>query len=124
MPWKHNDARFDRRHKQKKRQGKKPTSCLRKWVSSIESIISGRTLRRRAATSGHRQGLRDGSEILLADEPTGNLDTETGKKIEDILVNLNEAKQITLVLVTHNKLLAERMSGRIGLRDGKIYDYK
>jgi len=62
--------------------------------------------------------------ILLADEPTGNLDTETGKKIEDILVNLNETKKITLVVVTHNKLLAERMSSRIGLRDGKIYDYK
>ena len=63
-------------------------------------------------------------EILLADEPTGNLDTETGKKIEDILINLNETKKITLVVVTHNKLLAERLSGRIGLRDGKIYDYK
>jgi len=63
-------------------------------------------------------------EILLADEPTGNLDTETGKKIEDILLNLNEAKQITLVVVTHNQMLAERMSGRIGLRDGKTYDYK
>jgi lipoprotein-releasing system ATP-binding protein len=63
-------------------------------------------------------------EILLADEPTGNLDTETGKKIEDILVNLNHTKKITLVVVTHNQLLAERMSGRIGLRDGKIYDYK
>jgi lipoprotein-releasing system ATP-binding protein len=62
-------------------------------------------------------------EILLADEPTGNLDTETGKKIEDILVNLNETKKITLVVVTHNKLLAERMTGRIGLCDGKIYDY-
>jgi lipoprotein-releasing system ATP-binding protein len=63
-------------------------------------------------------------EILLVDEPTGNLDTETGKKIEDILVNLNAAKGITLVTVTHNKLLAERMSGRIVLRDGKIYEYK
>ena len=63
-------------------------------------------------------------EILLADEPTGNLDTETGKKIEDILVNLNATKKITLVIVTHNKLLSERMSGKIGLRDGKIYDYK
>ncbi|OPY85371.1 MAG: Lipoprotein-releasing system ATP-binding protein LolD [Smithella sp. PtaU1.Bin162] len=63
-------------------------------------------------------------EILLADEPTGNLDTETGKKIEDILVNLNETKNITLVVVTHNGLLAERMSARIGLRDGKIYDYE
>ena len=61
-------------------------------------------------------------EILLADEPTGNLDTETGKKIEDILVNLNTGKNITLIVVTHNKLLADRMSGRIGLRDGKIYD--
>jgi lipoprotein-releasing system ATP-binding protein len=62
-------------------------------------------------------------EIILADEPTGNLDTETGKKIEDILINLNEKKNITLIVVTHNTMLAERMSGRIGLRDGKIYDY-
>lgn len=63
-------------------------------------------------------------EILLADEPTGNLDTETGKKIEDILINLNATRKITLVVVTHNKLLAERMSRRIGLRDGRIYDYE
>jgi lipoprotein-releasing system ATP-binding protein len=62
-------------------------------------------------------------EILLVDEPTGNLDTETGKKIEDLLVALNAEKKITLVVVTHNRLLAERMSGRIGLRDGKIYDF-
>ncbi len=61
-------------------------------------------------------------DILLADEPTGNLDTETGKKVEDVLINLNATKKITLVVVTHNRLLAERMSGRIGLRDGKIYD--
>ena len=63
-------------------------------------------------------------ELLLADEPTGNLDTETGKKIEDILVTLNAVKKITLVTVTHNKLLAERMSERIVLRDGKIYEYQ
>lgn len=63
-------------------------------------------------------------EILLVDEPTGNLDTETGKKIEDVLINLNITKRITLVTVTHNKLLAERMSNRISLRDGRIYDYK
>ena len=63
-------------------------------------------------------------DILLADEPTGNLDTETGKKIEDILVELNKEKQITLITVTHNKLLAERMSERIVLRDGKIYDFQ
>ena len=60
-------------------------------------------------------------EILLADEPTGNLDTETGKKIEEILITLNRTKQITLVVVTHNESLASRMSQQIGLRDGRIY---
>jgi len=59
-------------------------------------------------------------EILLADEPTGNLDTETGKKIEDILVDLNRKKNITLIVVTHNKALADRLSKQIGLRDGHI----
>ena len=61
-------------------------------------------------------------EILLADEPTGNLDTETGKKIEDILLGLNISKKITLVVVTHNKSLADRMQKRVGLRDGRTYD--
>jgi len=61
-------------------------------------------------------------EILLADEPTGNLDTETGKRIEDVLLNLNAKKNITLIVVTHNKALADRMTGRIGLRDGEIYE--
>jgi lipoprotein-releasing system ATP-binding protein len=60
-------------------------------------------------------------EILLADEPTGNLDTETGKKIEEVLITLNRTKQITLVVVTHNESLASRMSQQIGLRDGRIY---
>ncbi len=63
-------------------------------------------------------------EIILADEPTGNLDSETGKKIEDILVDLNKSKHITLVVVTHNKSLADRMSQKIGLKDGKIYNYE
>jgi len=60
-------------------------------------------------------------EMVLADEPTGNLDRSTGMKIEDILVTLNRTKQITLVVVTHNKSLADRMSRCIDLRDGRIY---
>jgi lipoprotein-releasing system ATP-binding protein len=59
-------------------------------------------------------------EILLADEPTGNLDTETGKKIEDTLLALNHSRGITLIVVTHNPILAGRMFRRIGLRDGRI----
>jgi len=60
-------------------------------------------------------------EILLADEPTGNLDTETGKRVEDLLIAFNKIKNVTLVVVTHNKSLADRMSRSIGLRDGRVY---
>jgi lipoprotein-releasing system ATP-binding protein len=60
-------------------------------------------------------------EVLLADEPTGNLDTETGKRIEELLIALNRTKGITLIVVTHNQSLADRMSHQIGLRDGRIY---
>lgn len=63
-------------------------------------------------------------EVILADEPTGTLDTETGKKIEDLLLELNRSKNITLIVVTHNKSLAERMSQSIGIRDGKIYNFE
>jgi lipoprotein-releasing system ATP-binding protein len=97
----------------------------------VELGLEKRTLHKPGELSGGEQqrvaiarALIMEPEILLADEPTGNLDTETGKKIEDILVNLNATKKITLVVVTHNKLLSERMSRKIGLRDGKIYDYK
>ena len=59
-------------------------------------------------------------EMLLADEPTGNLDTETGTRIHEMLVNLNRTRGITLVVVTHNQSLADRMKRCIGLRDGQI----
>jgi lipoprotein-releasing system ATP-binding protein len=59
-------------------------------------------------------------EIMLADEPTGNLDTETGKVIHDMMVQLNRKRNLTLVVVTHNKALADQMSLCIGLRDGRI----
>jgi lipoprotein-releasing system ATP-binding protein len=59
-------------------------------------------------------------DILLADEPTGNLDTDTGKKIEDLLIDFHTERHIILIVVTHNQSLAKRMSKSIGLRDGRI----
>jgi len=61
-------------------------------------------------------------EILLADEPTGNLDTKTGEKIQDCLLELNKARGNILIIATHNKRLADRMSRSIGLQDGRICD--
>jgi len=58
--------------------------------------------------------------VLLADEPTGNLDTETGHKVQDLLFQLARSKGTTLVVVTHNEQLAGHMSRTIGLKDGEI----
>jgi putative ABC transport system ATP-binding protein len=58
-------------------------------------------------------------EILLADEPTGNLDTKTGNKIIEIFEKLNEEGK-TLIIVTHNLKLAERGKQIIEMRDGEI----
>lgn len=60
--------------------------------------------------------------VILADEPTGNLDLETGKSVMDLFLNLNYKEGITLVLVTHNPAVAERLGRRIRLSDGKIVD--
>jgi putative ABC transport system ATP-binding protein len=60
--------------------------------------------------------------VLLADEPTGNLDTENGRHILELLIHLNKQEGTTLVLVTHDELLASHADRRINLRDGKIVD--
>jgi putative ABC transport system ATP-binding protein len=58
--------------------------------------------------------------IIFADEPTGNLDTATGAKIERFLFNLNKQKNITLIIVTHDADLAAKCSRQIHLKDGLI----
>ena len=57
--------------------------------------------------------------VLLADEPTGNLDTKTGETIHDLLVSLNRDDGITAVIVTHHMKLAERLSRQVTLIDGR-----
>ncbi|MCP5117946.1 MAG: ABC transporter ATP-binding protein [bacterium] len=58
--------------------------------------------------------------ILMADEPTGNLDTANGKHVLELLISLNRREETTLVLVTHDRELAAHADRRITLRDGKI----
>ncbi len=58
--------------------------------------------------------------ILLADEPTGNLDTATGQVVLDLLLALNREEGTTLVMVTHEQVLAECADRRILLRDGLV----
>lgn len=60
--------------------------------------------------------------ILFADEPTGNLDDETGKAIEELLFEINREKGTTLVLVTHDLDLANKTDQVIRLKGGKLTD--
>ena len=60
--------------------------------------------------------------IILADEPTGNLDEKTGSMVMDLLLELNRAEGMTLVVVTHNRELAARMGRRLELKSGELYD--
>jgi lipoprotein-releasing system ATP-binding protein len=60
--------------------------------------------------------------VILADEPTGNLDTRTGEEVHNLLVKINLEHGITIVIVTHNPLLAARMKRRIRLVDGKLQE--
>jgi lipoprotein-releasing system ATP-binding protein len=66
------------------------------------------------------RALAMGPEILLADEPTGNLDKETAKGVADLLVDLNRKRGLSLVVVTHNEELAGRMHRVLKIDDGRI----
>jgi len=64
------------------------------------------------------RALINGPELLMADEPTGNLDRETGAKVEDLLFDACAKRNITLLLVTHNPELADRADRTMRMRDG------
>ena len=66
--------------------------------------------------------LRSTAEILLADEPTGNLDSKTGKEILDLIGELNQDLKVTIIVVTHDPLVAKRTHHQIHIHDGKIKD--
>ncbi len=59
-------------------------------------------------------------DVLLADEPTGNLDPETGQEIEVLLTNLNEQRRTTLIVVTHKDSLAKAVSRRVAIVGGRL----
>ncbi|MGO8949743.1 MAG: ABC transporter ATP-binding protein [Ktedonobacterales bacterium] len=58
--------------------------------------------------------------IIFADEPTGNLDSTSGKNVEDLLFRLNEEHGITLIIVTHDQDLAARCERQIHIKDGAL----
>lgn len=66
------------------------------------------------------RALANNPKLIFADEPTGNLDSRTGRTIENLLFALNKKKGITLVVVTHDSDLASRCDRQIKIEDGRI----
>lgn len=66
------------------------------------------------------RALSNEPEVILADEPTGNLDSETGLKVMDFLKKLHKEKGTTIVMVTHNRMVAEQAQRIEYLKDGVI----
>lgn len=61
-------------------------------------------------------------KVILADEPTGALDTKTGQMIMDLFIELNEREQVTTTIVTHDPKIAEQCKRIIHIKDGKLVD--
>ncbi|MDB5522696.1 MAG: transporter ATP-binding protein [Rhizobium sp.] len=68
------------------------------------------------------RALAPSPKLLIADEPTGNLDTETGRQIADLLFSKQAERGMTLLLVTHDPSLAARCDRQIRIRSGQIID--
>jgi lipoprotein-releasing system ATP-binding protein len=108
--------------------GRRVKELKRKAVELLESVgLSERAHHRPGELSGGEQqrvaiarALLMEPAVLLADEPTGNLDPETGQEIERALKRLNRLNKTTLIVVTHNDELAASMDRRVRLVGGKI----
>ncbi|MFH1223268.1 MAG: ATP-binding cassette domain-containing protein, partial [Pseudomonadota bacterium] len=82
----------------------------------LPSQLSGGEMQRVAIV----RALVNNPVVLLADEPTGNLDSKRSEEIKTLFLDLNRKRNITIVLVTHNPMLAEIGHKRIELRDGAV----
>jgi len=89
---------------------------LKEWAGHLPAELSGGQQQRVtiARAFAHQPAL------ILADEPTGNLDTTTSDSVMDLLVNLNREKGITFVIVTHEEDVARRCTRLVTIQDGLI----
>jgi len=89
---------------------------LAKRLDHFPATLSGGE-RQRVAIA---RSLANNPAVLLADEPTGNLDSENARRILELIIGLHRERQLTLVLVTHDMAVARRAARVIRMKDGRI----
>lgn len=99
----------------------------KKWLEALH--LGHRLDHKPSALSGGEQqrvaiarALVNEPQLILADEPSGNLDSQNAKEVHDLLTQLNAEHGFTLVVVTHNPLLAEMAHKTITMKDGKLHE--
>lgn len=111
-------------------QAAKRTNAKSRAVQLLEEVGLKERLDHKPAqlSGGERQrvaiavALANEPSLLLADELTGELDSQTADKVMDLLGNLNASRKLTLVVVTHNKNVAARARKQVKIADGKMYE--
>ncbi len=109
-------------------RGETRNNCRATAVKLLDEVGLGQRLDHRPAqlSGGECQraavarAMAGAPEILIADEPTGNLDHETAETLHELLTRLNEQKKMTIIVATHDLSLADRASKRYRLSDGHL----
>jgi lipoprotein-releasing system ATP-binding protein len=109
-------------------QGRPRKELERRAMALLEEVgLSSRATHRPGELSGGEQqrvavarALALDPKLLLADEPTGNLDTATSDAVHDLFFQINREHGTTIVVVTHNPAFAERMPRVVRMRDGRV----
>lgn len=114
--------RITDKNRERAREILKKVGLAEREKSKVRKLSGGESQRVAIA-----RALINDPKIILADEPTGNLDTETGKAILDLLISLAEKEGKTVIIVTHDprisKTVSEHKLGRnIWIKDGKLHD--